>query len=525
MNLLCNIAIVSFLLLPSLARAEQPNILFAISDDQSWMHCGAYGDHSTQTPAFDRVAREGILFKHAFAAAPSCMPSRSAILTGRNIWELEEAGNLIGELRSKFAVFTHGLKDKGYVLAATGKTWGPGSLIGYKKANGEPDLGRKYISTSTEVLTGKAYEKRKIQPRKRGMSPVDYASNFEDFLRERDPSKPFFFWLGTHEPHQNYEVGAWKRAGKKLENAVVPGCFPEHPIIQGEFLDYSLEVEHFDQHLSKAIAALDKAGLLENTIVVVTSDHGNPMPRSKCNLYDTGTRVPLAMRWPGKIAAGRVVDDFVNLSDLAPTFLEIAKANVPEAMSARSLLPVLLSTANGQVDPSRSFVVTAFERHVMTRRGGVGYPMRSIRTNKFSYIRNYEPDRWPAGDPDYYSSNRNFFGDVDAGATKSFLLSKSMDPAIHPYYLLSFGRRPAEELYDMEADPHQLKNLVDVPKFSETKKELAEKMNHYLKRTGDPRQRGEAPWDSYRFIDGAIYRHPDWKVRGTARDAKPPKEN
>ncbi|MEM7013971.1 MAG: sulfatase, partial [Verrucomicrobiota bacterium] len=332
------------------ADEQRPNILFAISDDQSWMHCGAYGDTAIKTPAFDRVAREGILFNHAFAAAPSCMPSRSALLTGRNIWELEEAGNLMGQLRAKFAIFPLLLKESGYQLAATGKTWGPGALIGYVRPDGSPDDKRgKYRSTSTELLTGTAYESKRLDPTKPGMSAVDYAANFEDFLGERDDSKPFFFWLGTHEPHQGYESGAWERAGKKLSDARVPGCFPEHPTIQGEFLDYALEIEHFDQHLGRAIAALEQRDLLSNTIIVVTSDHGNPMPRSKCNLYDTGARVPLAIRWPAKSDSGRVVDDMVNLADLAPTFLEMAGLEAPEDMTARSLIPIITSaTKSGQ---------------------------------------------------------------------------------------------------------------------------------------------------------------------------------
>ena len=502
----------------SLLEAARPNILFVITDDQSWMHCGAYGDRGIRTPAFDRLAREGVLFQNAHAAAPSCMPSRSAILTGRNIWELEESGNLMGHLPEKFPIFTHRLRDAGYELAATGKTWGPGKLLGYQREDGSPDTQRKYTATSTEALTGKAYEVRKLVERKQGISPVDYASNFSDFLDQRDIKRPFFFWLGTHEPHQGYERGSWKKAGKKLEDALVPGCFPDHPVIRGEFLDYALEVEHADRHLARSIAELEAHGILDQTIIVFTSDHGNPMPRSKCNLYDTGTRVPLAVRWPLKFGTGRSVDDFVNLADLAPTFLEIAGAEVPDSMSARSLAPILQSNRSGQIDESRDFVVTAFERHVITRRGGVGYPMRAIRTGEFAYIRNYEPQRWPAGDPDYYSSNRTFFGDVDSGATKTFLLDHFMDREVHPYYLLSFGRRPTEELYDMKEDPYQLNNLADHADFAEIKKGLMGKMTAFLRATGDPRQLGQAPWDAYRFIDEEIYRHPDWQTRGMATD-------
>ncbi|MDA1237185.1 MAG: sulfatase-like hydrolase/transferase, partial [Acidobacteria bacterium] len=231
------------------AQAPRPNILFVISDDQSAMHAGAYGDTATHTPAFDRIAREGVLFNHAYAAAPSCAPSRSAILTGRNIWEVEEGGILLGMLRSKFKVFPLLLEDAGYQLGATGKTWGPGKL------------GPGW----TREIFGKVYAAQRLEDPSPGINPVDYAANFDEFFAERDQSKPFFFWLGTTEPHQSYDVGAWKRAGKKLEDARLPAWLPDTPETRGEILDYGLEIEHFDSNLARVIATLEAAGELDNT--------------------------------------------------------------------------------------------------------------------------------------------------------------------------------------------------------------------------------------------------------------------
>jgi len=467
------------------AQTRRPNILFAISDDQSWMHAGAYGDRATKTPAFDRVAREGALFHYAFTAAPSCAPSRSAILTGRNIWELEEGGILLGMLRSKFTIFTLLLEDAGYQLAATGKTWGPGNL------------GPGW----TRPIFGKNLTDRKLsdQDQRPGLNPIDYAANFEDFMEQRDGDKPFFFWMGTSEPHQRYDVGAWRRAGKKLADARLPSWLPDNETTRGEILDYGLEIEHFDSHLARALALLEQAGELDNTLVVVTSDHGNPLPRSKCNLYDGGTRVPLAVRWPSRVPGGREIEDFVSLADLAPTLLEAAGQPIPKVMSGRSFWKVLESRQAGRVDPERDFVVTAFERHTSARRNGIGYPMRAIRTHRWAYIRNYEPDRWPAGDPDYNAPPQGLFGDVDRGASKSLLIDGARTPELLPYYLMSFGRRPAEELYDMEADPEQLVNLADSTEHAEVKEMLAVRLAAYLAKTGDPRIRGETPWDDYPF--------------------------
>lgn len=484
----------------TMAQQERPNILFAISDDQSAMHAGAYGDTANKTPAFDRIASEGVLFNYAFTASPSCAPSRSAILTGRNIWELEEGGILLGILRSKFTVFTLLLEDAGYELAATGKTWGPGRMEGWER----------------EVF-GNRITTHELQEAERrpGLSRVDYAANFDEFFASRDKSKPFFFWLGTSEPHQRYDIGSWRRAGKRLEDAFVPGALPDHPDVRGEILDYGIEIEHFDNHLARALETLEMVGELDNTLVIVTSDHGNPLPRSKCNLYDSGTQVPLAMRLPRMIPPGRKVDDLASLVDLAPTILEAASVEVPRVMSGRSLWDIARSAQGGLVDETRDFVVTAFERHTIARRGGVGYPMRAIRTHKYAYIRNYEPGRWPAGDPDYNAPPQGFFGDVDRGVTKSLLMAHALDPKIRPYYLMSYGRRPAEELFDIEKDPHQLSNLAADPAMAEIKQQLLWRLNAYLQAHDDPRQRGATPWDEYPFVGSwRLLKNPRWKHEG-----------
>jgi len=479
---------------------SRPNILLAITDDQSWMHAGAYGDKATETPAFDRVAREGVLFHYAYCAAPSCAPSRAALLTGRYIWELEEGGVLFGILQPKFNVFTHGLEDAGYQTAATGKTWGPGRLgEGWDRP-----------------LFQKQYNRRKLAHRRPGRSSNDYAANFADFLEQRDKGKPFLFWLGTSEPHQSYDVGAWKEAGKELEQACLPGCLPDHPVTRGEILDYGLEIEHFDRHLGRVLKLLEEAGELDNTLILVTSDHGNPLPRSKCNLYDSGTRVPLAVRLPERIPGGRTVDDFVSLVDVAPTLLDLADVDIPKEISGRSLWPVLASQSSGRVDAERDMVVTAFERHIICRRDGVGYPMRGIRTHRWAYIRNYEPARWPAGDPDFNSSHQGFYGDVDHGASKRLMIDQADDARVRPYFLRAFGRRPAEELYDMQADPHQLRNLAEVEAHAAIKRELRARLQEFLKRQGDPRQRGETPWDEYPFTDQRIFQNPNWRTDGFA---------
>ena len=306
--------------------AAPPNILFCISDDQSYAHTGATGDPVVKTPAFDRVAREGILFTRAFCDAPTCGPSRSAILTGQPIWRLEEAGNIHSTLPKKFITYTEVLAKAGYYVGYTGKGWSPGRLA----AGGRDDN-----------PAGKAFQERRLKPPFKSMRNTDYAANFDDFLAQVKKGQPFCFWLGTSEPHRGFELGAGKRTGKDPAKVIVPKIFPDHPVVRSDILDYYVEIEYFDQMVARALKSLEKAEQLDNTIVVVTSDHGMPFPRAKASLHDQGSRVPLAIRWPKGIKdAGRTVDACMNLSSLAPTFLEAVGLQVPEMMIAGSLMYV-----------------------------------------------------------------------------------------------------------------------------------------------------------------------------------------
>ena len=275
----------------ALAKSARPNILFAIADDQSFPHASAYGSGFVKTPAFDRVAREGLLFTQAFCPAPGCSPSRASILTGRNIWQNREAGTHASNFPSDLKVFTRALEEEAeYRVGYTGKAWGPGNHT---------------ITGWSENPVGKAYNRHNMESPK-GISGRDYARNFEEFLQEQPSEKPFFFWFGAHEPHRAYEDGAGLRAGKSLESAEVPAFLPDHPTIRSDLLDYAVEIEWFDQHLERMLSLLEKKGLLEDTLIVVTADNGMPFPRAKANLYEFGIHAPMAMRWEKGIPGGEL---------------------------------------------------------------------------------------------------------------------------------------------------------------------------------------------------------------------------
>jgi uncharacterized sulfatase len=237
-----------------------------------------------------------------------------------------------------------------------------------------------------------------------------------------------------------------------------------------------------------------------------------PFPRAKASLYDYGSRVPLAIRWPVMVPGGRKVSDLVNLKDLAPTFLEAASLPVPQEMTGNSLRPILTSTKSGRVDPARSAAYFAMERHDGCRKGGKGYPCRAIRTDDYLYIHNYEATRWPSGSPDRSVCARNLpFGEIDSSPTKTYMMENAQKHGVAHLAALSFGMRPTEELYDVKKDPAQLTNLAGKAHMQSVQKMMRDQLMAYLKETGDPRILGKpALWDYYPYY-GAM-RNKDWRV-------------
>ena len=482
--------------LAALGRADsettRPNILFCIADDWGWPHAGAYGSKWMTTPAFDRIAREGVLFNNCFTSNPKCSPCRASILTGRNTWQLEEATNHFGVFPNKWAVYPDVLEQSGYLVGYTGKGWGPGDA----KAGG-----------FTRNPAGPEYAKHTAEPPFRFISNKDYAANFEFFLEHRQSGQPFCFWLGGHEPHRAYEPGAGERAGKDWRQVEVPKYYPDNQAIRRDLSDYSVEVEHFDSHVGRALAKLEAIGELDNTIVVMTSDHGMPFPRVKGQIYEHGFHVPLAIRpagvssgVAGGMTGGRVIDDFINVRDFAPTFREAADLPIPATMTGASFLGILKSGKTGWNDVSRNRMLIGKERHDLGRPNNTGYPVRALRTKKWLYVRNYEPGRWPAGNPE--TGYRN----CDDSPAKNQILRR-----FDKYYRMSFGKRPAEELYRVGTDSDCIENLAENPEYRHIKEELRTEMEAKLKAEGDPRMSGKgAIYDTYEYVGGKSHSYDAW---------------
>jgi N-sulfoglucosamine sulfohydrolase len=452
----------NFFLLSSSAETTRPNILYCLADDWAWPHAGVYGDKVIHTPNFDRVAREGVLFTHAFSAAPSCTPSRAAMLTGQAPHRLEEGANLYGFLPRKFPVYPNILEQAGYAVGFCLKGWGPGNA----QAGGR-----------TRNPAGPNFK------------------TFADFLKTVPEDKPFCFWFGSHDPHRIYEKGAGIKSGMKPEDVFVPPYLPDTPEVRSDILDYYFAAQRFDHDMGELLTLLESRGLASNTLVVISGDNGWPFPRGKANLYDAGTRQPLAVRWPAKVKRGKTLDDFVNLADLAPTFLEAAGLKPPPEMTGQSILGLL----EGKKQSGRDAVFVERERHANVRKGDLSYPARAIRTKDFLYIRNFRPDRWPAGDPEKYMAVGTF-GDCDNGPSKEFILGHREESQFSKYFHLAFEKRPAEELYDLAKDPYQLTNVADRADYASQKKKLREQLDAWMKSTADPRfDHDDDRWDAYPY--------------------------
>ncbi|MBI1343339.1 MAG: sulfatase-like hydrolase/transferase [Terrimonas sp.] len=511
---------------PESKKAKRPNILFVIADDQSFPYASAYGARGVKTPAFDGIAQSGILFNNAFVAAPQCSPSRAAILTGKNIWQLEEAGTHGSYFPKKFTVFTDLLENAGYWIGFTGKPWAPGNWKG---------AGWKRNPVGPE------YNDKKLAPPYKGISNIDYYGNFVDFYDQRKEDEPFFFWFGSHEPHRIYEEGSGKRAGKNIADALVPGFLPNDSVVRSDIEDYALEIEWFDSQLGRMIEFLRQKGELENTMIVVTSDNGMPFPSAKANLLEYGTHVPLAISWPSAIQKGQVRNDLVSLVDLAPTFLNIAGVDNIPAMTGKSMVNMLLNK-NDSKDPSpkRDFVLTGRERHTHARPDNLGYPSRAIRTDQYLLILNLKPERWPAGNPpiieekalseepeagDGESKGIGMgYNDIDdPSPTKSFMIRHQKD--WQAMFDEGFSKRPAEQLFDIRLDPGCTNNLAANPKYDAIRNELSGRLKQLLTQQGDPRMLGYGDiFESYpRF--GAMRDWPGFKERGQYNKAYAPKKD
>lgn len=510
---------------------ERPNIVMAFADDWG-QYASAYAklkpggiSDAVSTPNFDKVASEGLLFTRAFVSAPSCTPCRSSLLSGQHFWRCNRASILQGAIWDfSIPAYPLLLEQQGYRIGHTYKVWSPGSP--FNAPHGGADraytkAGTRFNNFSQNAMKNSKYDESKdallSEVRKNARAFLD-----ADDDKKADGDKPFCYWFGPTNVHRKWTQGSGKKLWGVDPDSLkgkLPGFLPDVPVVREDVADYLGEAMAFDAGLGVIIQELKRIGEYDNTILVVSGDHGAPgFTRGKCNLYDFGTKVPLAIRWPKGInQAGRVIEDFVTLPDLAPTFLEASGTSIPDHMTAKSLVPIFSSQAEGQVDAKRDAVFTGRERHVARARTDFKpYPQRAIRTDQYLYIINFEPERWPMGTgpgfggpekamPSFEVLRENTFAafaDYDASPTKAWVVTRrDDDPASFKY---AVGRAPEFELYDIKADEHCLKNLADEESMTAVKQKLHDRLMAELTKTGDPRVSNDVIFEKPPFASDLV---------------------
>jgi arylsulfatase A-like enzyme len=515
---------------------ERPNILFLFADDWG-RHAsilskidGAGGINDVvQTPNFDKVASRGVIFRNAHVSAPSCTPCRRALLTGRHFWQTGTGSILRGAVYdSSIPSFPPLLREQGYCVGYSHKVWSPGTPPNSPFTQDESfgkNGGRinQFSQTVTKLIS-------KGTPRETAKLAIlnEVRGNFRDMLNSCKDNAPFCYWFGPTNVHRKWIKGSGKDLWGIDPNSLqgkMPAFLPDVPEVRQDLADYFGEIAAWDAAVGALLDELEKANLTENTLIVISGDHGAPgFPHGKCNLYSFGTGVCLSVTGPG-VVGSRVVDDMVSLIDLAPTFLEAAKIKPPESMTGRSLWPLLHSKKSGFIDQARDCVFTGRERHVETARADfTPYPQRAIRTQDYALIMNFRPDRWPIGDPyrlregpeptveELETNTRITLADEDAGPTKAWLIKARKTDPWKKHFDKVYGKRPLIELFDLKSDPHEMHNLAGHQQYAALEEELTKRLLDEMQRTGDPRLIREGEFYETPPMAGPLKKKsPGWK--------------
>lgn len=400
---------------PSFAETRPPNFLWITCEDLS-PDLGCYGDSYAQTPNIDAFARQGTRFTWVFTHAGVCAPSRSGLITGRYPTEIgTHHMRCEGVPPSDVKCFTEYLRSAGYFASNNYKT--------------------DYNFAAPE-------------------SAWDESGHDADW-RHRAPGQPFFHvvnFMTTHEGHIRDLNGQFVASTSQLtpaerhdpDRAELPPYYPDTPVTRLDWARYHDLITALDHQVGDVLRRLDEDGLADETIVFFFSDHGRGLPRAKRWLYDSGTRVPLIARWPGRIQANGLNEELVAFVDFAPTMLSLAGISVPSNLPGR----IFLGSDRG---PPREYVYGARDR-MDERRDTI----RSVRDKRFHYLRNYHPEI-PYAQPILY---------MEAMPTMRVWRRLSAAGALEgPSRLFFRARKPIEELYDTERDPHEIVNLAGDPKY------------------------------------------------------------
>ncbi len=417
------------------SKQYRPNFVVFLADDVGWDDIGAFGHPTVRTPNIDGLARTGARFMQAFLTTSSCSPTRCSILTGRYPHSAA-AAEAHQPLLHDQVTMVEKLKEAGYYTASAGK-W---------------HLGADATTRFNRVRRGDVGDS----------SGCGY---WVQSFRERPPDRPFFLWLASLDAHLPFEAGTIAPP-YSLSDAVVPPFLPDLPEIRDDLNLYSEKITRLDDYVGRVLSEIElQRDVAQHTMVLFLSDNGRPFPRCKTTLYDSGVRTPLIIRLPGVVKPGTVSSSLISVVDIAPTILELAGLPVPGMMQGVSFARVLR-------DPTaelRPYIVAEQNWHDYAARE------RAVRTRSFKYIRNFYPDL--ADTPP-----------ADVVRSRTFQIMRKMKDAglLAPAQMACFIRpRPGEELYDLLADPHELRNLAAVPNHREMLQNLRTILNRWQTETND----------------------------------------
>ncbi|WP_197054345.1 sulfatase family protein [Sphingomonas sp. 37zxx] len=438
--------------------------MFIIADDHGTDAIGAWGNRTIQTPALDALARDGTRFTSAFATSASCSPSRSVLLTGQQ-------GHRNG---------AYGLEHNVHHFQAFETVQSLPVMLarnGYRTGRiGKYHVGPESVFHFDEVLAPEMAKGYSL-----GRSPVEMANAATPFLSKSD--QPFFLYFAFEDPHRigPYEPDTANSFGNRPGSypgvrsitydpakVTVPPFLPDRPEVRAELAQYYQSVSRMDQGIATLIAALKKAGKYDNTIIVYLSDNGIAFPGAKTTLYDPGIRLPLIIKQPKSTRAGSVSDALVSWTDITPTLLDMTGAarNLPK-FDGTSLRPVL---AGAPEVPGRDAIFGSHTMHEVT----MYYPMRMIRDHRYKLI-------WNIAAPLTYPSASDLFQSSTWTAAM-----RRPDILYGKRSITAYLHRPTYELYDLQSDPDEVRNLADLPAHQAALKTLKGKLLAYLKTTRDP---------------------------------------
>lgn len=429
-----------------------PNLILIIADDMAWDDCGAYGHPSIRTPNIDRLAKEGMLFTHAFLTTSSCSPSRASIITGTYPHQTD-AEQLHWPLPGDRTTFVEKLKANGYWTAAAGK-WHLGEAVRDRF---------DYIaaaSTAGFVLQSGNDNQPKTGTENDGSGCQQWLPT----LQKRPADQPFFLWLAAVDPHRPYHENIVEHP-HTAEDIVLPPYLPDNEAVRKDFALYYDEIHRMDDYIGQVLEELDRSGLAKNTVVLFISDNGRAFPREKTTLYDGGIKTPWLVRWPQKVAAGSVTDALVSAVDIAPTFLQLAGVEVGANFLGKDFSSVL-QDASTEIN---EYVFAEDHWHDFEDYG------RAVRNQRYKLIRNYYPDlaNTPPADalrsPTFqYMREQQAAGTLTLDQQACFL-----------------APRAQEELYDLQNDPYELDNKINDPDLATTVEALRKALAEFRARTVD----------------------------------------